>query len=94
MKSEDDFVCGGKEVTFNKLQEKVKKLQKSRDEKLCGNCKHIIPHRKDKYGFTGNCKEIVIKSGETAIIEQVHLSKEDKACEFFEPKEKENETKV
>jgi len=87
MKPGDEFVCGGKDTTFNRLQERVKEIKKEKEmQKICGNCKFIIPKRKDKYGFTGNCKEIVIRSGETALIDQVHLCKDDKACEFFEPK--------
>jgi hypothetical protein len=57
-----------------------------KDEKVCGNCKFIIPHRKDKFGFDGNCKEIVIKSGESDIINLIHTSKDHRACDYFEPK--------
>lgn len=53
---------------------------------ICGNCKYFLPHRKDKYGFNGNCKEIIIREGETAIIDQINLVKEDKACVYFELK--------
>lgn len=59
------------------------------DAKTCGNCKHFLPHRKNKYGFDGNCKEIIIKEGQTDIMDQINLSKEDKACVYFESKDQE-----
>lgn len=57
-------------------------------EKICGNCKYVIPHRRDRFGFDANCKEMVIKSGQTAIIDLVHIDRQYKGCEFFEFKEK------
>jgi hypothetical protein len=57
------------------------------EKRICGDCKHFISRRKDKYGFNGNCKEIVIKEEQTAIMDSVNLNKEDKACSYFEPKE-------
>ena len=91
--SSEDFKCGGKEVTFDNLKKKSQKLKEERlknvvPEKICGNCKYIIPHRKDRFGFDADCKEIVIKSEMTSVADLVHINKEDKACDFFEPKEK------
>lgn len=90
--SNEDFKYGGKDVTFENLKKKAKKLQEDRiknitPQKICGNCKYILPHRKDKFGFDADCKEIVIKSEMTSIADLVHINKEDKACDFFEPKQ-------
>lgn len=88
MKSEDDFKLGGKEVTYNRLKQRVKEIQKKRTtmEKKCGNCKFFIPHRKDKRGFEGKCQEIVIMEEMTNILTFVNLTKEDPACTYFESK--------
>lgn len=86
MKLENEFKCGGKDVTFDRLKKKVKDIQEKK-EKTCGKCKFILPHRKDRFGFDANCKEIVVKSEITNVVELVHINKEDNACDFFEPKE-------
>lgn len=85
MKNEDDIKYGGKEVTYNRLKKKVKDLQKEK-EKKCGNCKFFISHRKDKMGFDGKCKEIVIMEEMTNILSFVNLTKEDPACAYFQLK--------
>lgn len=88
MEPDDGFKLGGKDVTYNRLKEKVKEIQKKRAtmEKKCGNCKFFISHRKDKKGFDGKCQEIVIKEEMTAILTFVNLTKEDPACTYFDSK--------
>ena len=61
------------------------------EKRICGDCRHFISRRRDKYGFNGKCKEIVIKEEQTAIMDSVNLTKEDKSCSYFEPKEIKNE---
>jgi len=59
-----------------------------KDEKVCGNCKFIIPHRKNKFGFEGDCEEMVKKAGLTDAVSRVHVIKTLEGCEYFTPKDK------
>lgn len=58
-------------------------------EKICGNCKYFISHRRDKNGFEGKCKEIVIKEEMTNVLSWVNLIKKDPACNHFDSNKEE-----
>lgn len=58
-------------------------------KKKCGNCKYFLPHRINKQGFNGKCKEIIIRENMSNIVMSINLNKEDMACNYFEPKIKE-----
>lgn len=58
----------------------------NKKEKVCGNCRFMIPHRETKQGFNGNCKEIVVKAKVSDVITEIHVKKTD-TCEYFETKD-------
>lgn len=57
----------------------------------CGKCMYFLPHRRDKKGFEGRCKEIIVRLELTNILETINLKKEDEACNIFTLKTTENQ---
>lgn len=55
-------------------------------EDICGDCKYFLPHRRDKQGFEGKCKEIVIRQKMTDLLISINLRKTDKSCQYFDKK--------
>jgi hypothetical protein len=51
----------------------------------CGNCKHFIHQKLEKYGYDGYCRTFPRKIGVTELnIYEVYLTENSEICEHFE----------